>query len=102
MEPVLVDKMDIYPRFGLCTHMSDGSIVVMIRKDLPKCVRDFLTDHEEGHFDDLVDREGFFEKELESNWRGFIRHPIGGIVTFFMSLSWYRLKYYLQRIKEKK
>ena len=92
-----VSKEEIYPKFGY--YCSRGTI--KIRKDLPKCAQDFLLHHELAHQDDIIDNESFIEKELESNWRGFIRHPIGAIVIMFMSLAPYRLKYYWQRFKTK-
>jgi hypothetical protein len=98
MEITYVPKEKICPAFGYC--YADGRIE--IRDDLPECVKGFVLDHEELHRDDKVNQEAFIAGELESNWGGFIRHPLGAIVTMFMSLAPYRLKYYWQRLKDKK
>jgi hypothetical protein len=97
MQITYVPRSSIYPSFGLC--FPDGTI--RIREDLPQCVKDFLLDHEFEHRDDLP-AQGFAAKELESTWEGFRKHPIGAIVTAIMSLSPYRLRYYVKRFKEKK
>ena len=100
MQILYVDKSELEKgQFGVCTLRGGVPISIKIRKDLPQCVKDFLLSHEELHGDDILNNEGLMEKELESTWGGFIRHPLGAILTALMSLSPGRLKYYYQRLK---
>jgi hypothetical protein len=103
MEPtkqsvIYVPKEELYPLFG--SYSSDGTI--KIRADLPPCVQAFLLDHEEHHRADTEVGEFWGIKELEANWCATWRHPWGALVTIVLSLAPARLRYYRQRIKEKK
>lgn len=99
MNVLYVEKEELYPAFGFWT--SDGTI--KIRKDLPKCVQNFLLAHETGHaIDREFNTETLVERELEANWYGARRHPWGCLITALMNLAPYRLRYYWQRWKEQK
>jgi hypothetical protein len=91
-----VPRSSIYPRFGVCYR--DGRIE--IREDLPQCVKEFLVVHETYHATDT--ETVWWKREIKANVTGLMAHPLGFIVTAFMSLSPYRLKYYLQRFRDKK
>ena len=96
MQILYVPKSEIYPMFGCYNSLE----VIKIRKDLPKCMKDFLLAHETYHSTDP--ETIWWKRELKANWAGFIKHPFGFIVTIFNSLAPYRLKYYYQRFKDKK
>ena len=90
-----VPKSEIYPMFGC--YISDGTI--KIREDLPECMKDFLKVHETYH---STDKETiWWKREIKANWAGLLLHPVGFIVTMFMSLAPYRLKWYWERFKKK-
>ena len=90
-----VPKQEIYPSFGLA--YKDGTI--KIREDLPRCAKDFLLAHETYH---TTDKETvWWKREIKANIVGFVAHPLGGIITAAMSLSPYRLRYYVKRFKDK-
>lgn len=94
----LVSKEKLFPLFGYC-H-SDGRIE--IREDLSKFEICSLLVHEFGHLDDKNDREGFYQKELESISISMFYPIIGTIIIAFRSLSPARLKFYYKRWREKK
>lgn len=74
---------------------------ILILKDLPRRVQYFLLFHEFYHAEDAS--EGWFQRELKANWHGFKKCPIGALHCFWLSItSWERIKYYLNRFKEKR
>jgi hypothetical protein len=89
-----VSKETLYPKFGFCS--SDGQ-TIQIREDLPGIVGDFVLMHEMYHSTDKS--TNWLWREIKANCYAFIKNPIGGIITVFMSLSPYRLKYYFMRFK---
>lgn len=96
---VYVPKNEIFPKYG---YWEPETQTISIQLGLPKCVSDFVLDHELYHSIDPDD--GFWATdEREANSSAFRNHPIGGILTILMSLtSMGRIKYYIQRIKTKK
>jgi hypothetical protein len=88
----LVPKDSIYPKFGVCYN--DGRIE--IRNDLPPCAISFLAAHEVYHSFDAEKR--WWLREIKATLAPFI----GFLIVRIMSLSPYRLAYYLKRIKEKR
>jgi len=91
-----VKKEEIYPAFGICNSIGD----IKVREDLPQNVKWFVLEHEIYHSTDTS--KFWLWREIKANWCGFKQHPIGFIVTVFMSLSPYRLKLYWQRFKNNK
>lgn len=105
MEPTItyVDEKEIFPNFGVCNFYTDGRREIKIVKNLPSCVIDYLIGHEkEGHaFDSDYTREGLLEREIEADWAGFKRNPIGWAVMWYLTLtSWSRIKFIFQRIAQ--
>lgn len=88
-----VTKETLYPSFGM--YYSDGRI--QIRNDLPSKVKDFVLAHELYHSTDKATH--WIWREIKANIVAFMKHPLGGLITFFMSLAPYRLKYYYHRFK---
>jgi len=98
MKIIYVNKEKLYPVFGLVIFKGER---IYIRKDLPKLVQDFLLEHEKFHLLDYKrlkkkhKNESLFWSEIKANFYGFIKQPLGAIITLIMSLSWPRLKMYL-------
>ncbi len=89
-------KSELYPKFG--NSNLDGNI--SIRRDLPKCVQNFLIEHETYHVNDkeiIV-----WKRELNANIAGFKKHPLGAILCILMSLQPYRIYYMIKYYKENK
>jgi hypothetical protein len=90
-----VAKEVLYPKFG-----DYGKGEIRVRADLPKCVREFVSEHEVYHSADTA--KFWLWREIKANAFAAIKHPIGLIATAFMSLSPGRLKYYVSRFKNGK
>jgi hypothetical protein len=91
-----VAKETISPMFGCYSANSD---LIEIRNDLPKCAEEFVLIHETHH--STTKETIWWKRELEANWAGFKKHPIGFFIILTMSFAPYRLKYYLTRFKTK-
>jgi len=89
-------KSRLYPAFGEADTKRN---IVYIRKDLPRVVKSFIREHELYHLKDKS--KNWIWREIKSNFYGLIKHPLGFIVAVIMSLQPYRIKLYIQRIKEK-
>jgi hypothetical protein len=91
-----VTKNCIYPAFGKC-YKSAG--VIVIRQDLPSCVKKYVLAHELAH---LVDDKykSWIAKEIFANWRALKRHPIGFVVAAVISLAPARLWFYAKRVRK--
>lgn len=89
-----VPKKELYPAFGRA--FSDQE-TIYIRADLPDSVQKFIKDHEIYHLTDKT--KWWVWREIKANIYGAIKHPIGFVYCVFLSLSWYRLKFYITRIK---
>ncbi len=87
-------KQKLYPSFGRAENNT-----AYIRKDLPKPVKEFVKDHELYHLKDNANN--WVIREIKANSYSALRHPLGFIITIIMSLQLYRLKFYLNKIKEK-
>ena len=103
MEVREVEKWELEPgQWGVCVRYKGVVIGFRILRTLPKCVKDFLTDHELHHATDTLE-EGWIEREIEANWSSFCKHPIGAIVTLWLSIwNKERRGYYVRRFKEGK
>jgi hypothetical protein len=93
MNITYIPKQEIYPSFGVC--YKDGTI--KIREDLPQSVKWFVLEHEIYHSTDKATY--WIWRELKANTHAAVMYPWGFIVTAIMSLSPYRLWYYVQRFK---
>lgn len=90
-----VSKQKLYPAFGEVIGNA-----VLVRKDLPKPVKEFVTYHEKYHLKDNT--KNWILREVRANIYALIRRPLGFIITLIMSLQPYRLKLYWQRFKRGK
>lgn len=91
-----VDKEVLYPRFGYF-QLPDQ---IQVRKDLPNCVQRFVLAHELYH---STDKETiWWRREIKANYTAMKQFPLGFIITMLMSLSPYRLLYYMKRFEERK
>ena len=86
-------KKEMYPRFGYAIPERQTAYV---RSDLPASVRRFVTSHELYHLADST--KGWIWREVKANMHAAARHPFGFTLCLLMSLTPYRLYYYLQRI----
>lgn len=89
-----VDKEQIYPAFG---RALTSKKIVYVRRDLIKCARDFVVQHELQHLEHSY--ESWIWEEITANLYALTKHPIGGLIIIIMSLAPYRLKHYWNRIK---
>jgi len=92
-----VSRKELYPAFGEADVKKQ---VVYIRNDLPKMAKIFVKDHELYHLKDKS--KNWTWREIKANVNSAIKHPLGFIITLIMSLQIYRIKLYLQRIKQRK
>jgi len=92
-EVIYQTRKKLYPRFGFALPVNQ---IVYVRDDLPKCVTQFVIDHEIYHLTDNA--SGWAWREIKANMHSALRHPSGFMVCVQMSLVPYRLRYYLQRI----
>ena len=98
-----VKKEKLHPYFGAVVFKNEN---IYIRKDLPKLVQRFLIEHEKFHLKDYkrLKKKGkkdlIFWAEIKANVYGFIKQPLGAILTLIMSLSFSRLKLYLFTYKK--
>ena len=94
MEKVIfLSKEELHPRFG---YAVPSNRTVFVRRDLPRCVREFVSAHELYH---LQDRAYWWVwREIKANIAGALKHPVGFMVCVLMSLAPYRLRYYWKRI----
>jgi len=90
-------KDELEPRFGLARSKQRE---VYIREDLPKWIKMSVILHELYHIDD--DATNVFWREIKAIMSQLFMTFFGGIGCIFMSLSIKRLKFYIQRIKNKK
>lgn len=93
MKVKYVSKEKLYPAFGEVVKN-----VALIRKDLPKPVKEFVKIHEFYHLKDKA--KNWIIREIKANIYAGIRRPIGFIITLIMSLHPSRLKLYYQRFKQ--
>uniref|UniRef100_A0A6M3LMH9 Peptidase n=1 Tax=viral metagenome TaxID=1070528 RepID=A0A6M3LMH9_9ZZZZ len=83
------------PSFGACfpaTH------IIWINEDLPEIVKAFVLQHELYHYTDTA--KNWFIREVKANFYAARKHPLGFVCTAILSLSPYRLAFYLKRFKE--
>jgi len=85
-----ISRENLSPLFG--KYEPPGTIYV--REDLPNPVRDFVLEHEWNH------HRG--HGEIYASLYASIKYPLGFVVTVIMSLSWCRLRFYLNRIRARK
>ncbi len=96
-----VSKFKLYPAFGEALEKNQK---INIRKDLPKCVQRFVLEHEKYHLKDwrnLVKKSKKYNwifGEIKANIYAAIKHPLGFFICTLMSLSPYRIKFYIERI----
>jgi len=73
---------------------------VYIRADLPFAIKEYVFAHEDFH---TVDKStNVLWREIKANAYALWRHPWGFVLTCLYSLSWERLAYYWERMREKK
>lgn len=89
-----ISKEELFPAFGLA---KDG--IIYVREDLPNAVKSFVIEHEIYHLQD--DSVYWLWREIKANLYAGIKHPIGFIYTVILSLSLTRIKFYIQRFKNK-
>ena len=90
---IFLNKAELYPRFGYAVP-STGTVYV--RRDLPRCVREFVLAHELYHLQDRA--HWWVRREIKANIVGALRHPLGFIICILMSFAPYRLSYYWKRM----
>lgn len=95
-----VKKGRIYPRYGKAFQ---GSETIFIRKDLPLAVKRLVLNHEKYHLlswktSARNKSHNWIVEEIKANTYSAIKSPIGFVLCIFMSLSPYRLKFYLNKI----
>ena len=93
---VFLSKEELRPRFG---YAVDSDRTVFVRRDLPRCVREFVLAHELYHLQD--EAHWWVWREIKANVAGGLKQPLGFIVCILMSLAPYRLSYYWKRITGK-
>ena len=100
-----VPKSRIYPAFGSAYETPPR---ILIREDLPLCLRDFVLEHEKCHITDWqrLEKEGkeynWIIGEMRAGFFGAIKHPFGFLLSVIMSFSPSRLKFYFKRFREGK
>lgn len=96
MNIIYVEKEEIYPRFG---YSEVSTQTVWVRKDLPSAVLRFVLEHEIYHLSDKA--KWWVWREIKANCFAATKETWGFILTCFLSLQPYRLKYYWDRIRGK-
>ena len=89
-------KRDLYPSFAKAYSFEKR---IEVRKDLPKCIINFLIEHERYHLTDTT--KFWLWRELKANLFGAKKHWIGFLATCIFSLAPYRIKFYIQRFISK-
>ena len=87
-----VEKKKLYPAFG---RAYPNNQLILIRKDLPNAVQNFVLEHELYHLKDKT--RLWIWREIKANWVGMLKHPIGFLWCCVLSLSPARLWFYVQR-----
>ena len=92
MKITYVDRDMICPSFGKAYFSTKE---IFIRNDLPPSVTIFVKEHEMFH---LRDNMGWWLwMEIKANLYAALVHPIGFVMCCVMSISPYRLNFYLNR-----
>jgi len=100
-----VKKKEIFPAFGLAYFETK---IIYIRDDLPKIAKKFVLAHELYHIKDYENLKSKNKEykvvlgELKANFFPFLKDPIGGIFTLFLSLNPSRIKFYIDMYITKK
>lgn len=85
-----VKKEKLFPYFGIALYEGEK---IYVRKDLPKSVKDFVLEHEKYH---IYDYRRFKKTgrnypiiwwEVKASIYGFVKHPLGAILTFLLNLK---------------
>ena len=90
---IFLSKEELHPRYGYAAPFSG---TVFVRRDLPRCVREFVLVHELYHPQDRT--HWWVRREIKANIVGALRHPLGFIICILMSFAPYRLSYYWKRM----
>ncbi len=88
MKVKYVSKKKLYPAFGIALHKGER---IYIRKDLPKLIQKYLYWHESFHIIDYKrlkrKKQIIFWADTKASVYGFVKQPIGAIMTLFLSLK---------------
>ena len=90
---IFLSKEKLRPKFG-CAVVSKRTVVV--RRDLSRCLREFVLVHELYHLQDNA--HWWVWRERKANIAAALKEPNGFIVCILMSLAAYLLSYYCERI----
>ncbi|MCD4704893.1 hypothetical protein K8R66_02335 [bacterium] len=91
-----VPKEKIYPAFGY-----GGGREAIVRDDLSPRVKKFVKAHELYHCQDKSDFGGWIGGEIRANLIPGMKDPLGLLATIKASLSKDRIKFYLDRFRNK-
>jgi len=94
MKVILQDKKELFPNFG----KAEGGYAY-VRNDLPAIVQTSVIAHELYHLKDTS--RNVLWREIKANFVGMIHCPLGFFLCCIMSLAPYRLKFYVDRFKNK-
>ena len=72
-----------------------------VREDLPPRAKRFVSAHEQYHLTDEHTWGGVFGKELRANVIPAMKDPLGALSTMKQNLSMERIKFYMNRIRNK-
>lgn len=100
MKIKFVDKHCIEPKFGR-TVKALG--IALVREDLPGPVKKFVATHELYHLEKDHKAKWWVWREIRANAYALVRHPLGGVLCFFMTLfDWERWSFYICKFKERR
>ena len=91
----ITEKEELYPKFGQALRNPD---IILVRSDLPRWVMISTIVHELYHVLDTKAKLTWW-REIRAILAQLFIPFIGGLGVIIMSLSPYRLKFYIERIK---